>query len=260
MNSSAGDNSTAKTVNPFAPPPEPFHPPRLGIIHLLAWTAVTAVLLKISMAAGWLDSPTDELPRALRIFFTTTTSIYTMVLAAGVVGTSVIFRACLRGVPGRLQAGHWMLVTATVVTVFALPFWLVIPIAETYLDSEFSSFIFYSDIAVQSAAALLEAVLWLLATIRMREAFRWKALLGFFVVRDATLCIIYLGAIFSYSLFDLASLPVGAAIGLLALPLVVLIDLWHCVQRDWLHWLGVAIIITFEVLSIAQFLAMKLLY
>ena len=74
MDSSASDNSTAKTVNPSAPPSELFHPPRLGIIHLLAWTAATAVLLKLMMAAGVFNLPSDELPRAMRIYSITTLS------------------------------------------------------------------------------------------------------------------------------------------------------------------------------------------
>ena len=123
MNSSAGDNSNAKYVGPFGPSPELFHPPRLGIIHLLAWTAVTAVLLKLMMALEFF-SPPDELPRAMRIYSVTTLSTDMMILAAGVVGTSVILCSRLRCITGRLQAGHWMLVTTTVVSVFSMPLYL----------------------------------------------------------------------------------------------------------------------------------------
>ena len=86
------------------------------------------------------------------------------------------------------------------------------------------------------------------------------------VIRNAIRCLISLCLILIlffkmpfYSLTDLAELPVGSAIGLVGLPLVVLIDLRHRVPRDWLHWLGVAIVFTFEILSVTIFLASKLL-
>ena len=144
MNSSAGDNSTAKPVGPFAPPPELFHPPRLGIVHLLAWTAVTAALLKLSVAAGGPDLPSDYHSGERQIFFTITGSMaHMMILAAGVVGTAVILRARLRGVTGRLQAGHWMVVIVTVASGFRSPLWLLWSVLNDYLAPGFSSFAFY---------------------------------------------------------------------------------------------------------------------
>ena len=53
--------------SPFAPRSpfaEHYRPPRLGIIHLLAWTAATAVLLKFSMAMEMIGS--TEGPRGIR--------------------------------------------------------------------------------------------------------------------------------------------------------------------------------------------------
>ena len=93
----------------------------------------------------------------------------------------------------------------------------------------------------------------------MREAFRWKALFGFFIVRTAVWYVVVFGSIFIFQLRYLDNLPVGSSIVFFALPLVVLIDLRHRVSRDWLHWLGVAIIFIFAVLSVVQFLAFKLL-
>ena len=251
MNSSAGDNSNAKYVGPFGPSPELFHPPRLGIIHLLAWTAVTAVLLKLMMALGFF-SPPDELPRAMRIYSVTTLSTDMMILAAGVVGTSVILCSRLRCITGRLQAGHWMLVTTTVVSVFSMPLYLWLFVLNDYPDY------FYN--ACQVARELLEATLWIIATIRMREAFRWRALLGFFAVSDVISYIFYGGgSIFIYRLFGPTILPIGPTISIIgsaivffALPLVVLIDLRHRIQRDWLHWLGVIIVFVHEVLPMAS--------
>ena len=258
MNSSAADNSTAKTANPLTPPPEPFHPPLLGIIHLLAWTAATAVLLKLAMAAEWSGSLSDDYSRVVQIFYITTLSIDMMLLAAGVVGTVVIFRSRLRGSTGRLQAGHWMLVIATAVSIFALPSYLRLFVLNDYPDY------FYN--AYQVARKLLGATLWIIATIRMREAFRWKALLGFFAVKNAILCIVSFGNVFIYRLFGLTILPsgptisiIGSAVVFFALPLIVLIDLRRHVQRDWLHWLGVAIIIVPEALPAIHFLVSMLL-
>ena len=263
MNSSAGDNSTAKTVTPFATPPEQFHSPRLGIIHLLAWTAAAAALMKLAMALGWLGSLLGDVSRLLRIIFITVNSVQLMAFAASIVGTAVILHARFRGVPGRLQAGHWMLVVATSASVLTLLLWVLLSVGHDFLVSESPWLAYYCLLAIQGSTNLLLAILWLVVILRMRESPRWKALFGFFVARNVICCFIYLVAIFFetpfYSFRDLAEQPVGSAVGLFALPLVVLIDLRHHVSRDWLHWLGVAIIFTFEAICIAQFLAMKFL-
>jgi len=105
--------------SPFAPGSPPFVeyycPPRLGIIHLLAWTAATAVLLKFSMAMEMIgNAAIDVMSPAQQVFDQTIRFVYTTVQAAGIVGTSVLLLGKIRGAPGRLHPGHWIMSIDTV--------------------------------------------------------------------------------------------------------------------------------------------------
>jgi len=97
--------------SPFA---EYYRPPRLGIIHLLAWTAATAVLLKFSMAMEMLGdrgiaSTSPELDIAVQAY----RFMYSAAHAAGIVGSGVLLLARIRRLPGRFQPGHWLVLVET---------------------------------------------------------------------------------------------------------------------------------------------------
>jgi len=79
------DPSSSPVGSPFA---AHWRQPRLGIIHLLAWTAFTAVLLKVSMGFNMFldgaESPPLDPPAHVLEFIETTAH------AAGLVGANLL--------------------------------------------------------------------------------------------------------------------------------------------------------------------------
>ena len=112
----AATDFTAPVEPPVAPisaEPEYIQPPRLGIIHLLAWTAVAAVLFKVNaalllLAKGNSAVVAPDVPvQAIGI------ADFTL-MAAGIVGLAVLVRAWLRRQPARLAPGHWILICTVI--------------------------------------------------------------------------------------------------------------------------------------------------
>ena len=104
----------AEGTSPFAPPPQYFRPPRLGIIHLLAWTAATAVWLKFFVASQRRLRYDGPVRRVLTPSHHAIQFVNAAVIGAGVVGATVILLGKARGESGRLQPGHWFVLIETV--------------------------------------------------------------------------------------------------------------------------------------------------
>lgn len=190
----------ATTGRRATPSPELFHPPRLGIIHLLAWTGVTAVLMKVMTGAGWLDSMSDHFSGWIRILFTANSVIQMAALAGGVVGTSVILRARYRGIGGRLQAGHWIVTNTTVTSCLGLTVYLAISIMAAWLKTQsylvspsIHQIVFFSSMAAVQFAL---SALWVVAAIRAREPAYWKATFAFLSVCSLGGGLLYLSIAF----------------------------------------------------------------
>ncbi len=108
----AAPNDATPAGAPVAPiPTEPdyLQPPRLGIIHLLAWTAVAAVLFKGDAASRLLakermsDLSGNLLQQVAGLLDLT-------LIAAGIMGLAVLACSRLRRQPGRFAPGHWILI------------------------------------------------------------------------------------------------------------------------------------------------------
>ena len=243
------------------PSPELFHPPRLGIIHLLAWIGVSAVLLKVMAGAGWFGHFPDHFSRWIRIFFTTNGVIQMAKIAAGVVGISVILRARHRGIGGRLQAGHWIVINTTVTACLSLILVLAITMMEYWLKT-LSSRIYpstYQIVLFSSMAAwqFILAALWVVVAIRAREPAYWKAVFVFLSVCSIANGFMYFPIAFFSSLASLFRLPISASLTLIIIPVVVLVDSARRMKRDWIHWLGIAIIVLTSISSVMQFVALS---
>ena len=246
--------------SPFAQQPEPFTAPRLGIIHLLAWTAVTAVLLKIYLAAGYFELPSEEFSKAERIYSYVRMTLLLLLVSASVVGTAAIFLSKLRGATGRLQPGHWLVVIYAFITVLTLPAWILIFVYKTQLEALSGNAFFYLYYFLYGGINLLFAFLCLIATIRIKDAFRWKFMLGFFVFTSVMKGFLYFSIVLSFSLYKLAMLPIEDVLIIFILPVVVTIDLARRAQRDWIHWLGIAGVLIGAIMRIGEFIALKLFY
>lgn len=230
-----------------------FQPPRLGIIHLLAWTAATAVLLKLWMAVDMLrGTDAGSMGQAAEVFQQASRIIYNTVLGAGIVGTGVVLLGKLRGAPGRLQPGHWLLTIETLATLLTLLCWLSYTLLlEKRSELDYSPTTFVWLLVYLGIKKLLQAVAYFVVTGLVRDALRWRVALFAMGVGVAIEGLAYICMAFWLELWWLVSFPLGQFIAGAVLLVTVLLDLPARRLRDWVHWLGVALIATFVGMWIA---------
>ena len=85
------------------------HRPQFGIIHLLLWTAASAVLLKLHVAMGL---GAVQGTRGLRAYAWVRRSFevgQVILVAAAFTGTCLLVQLRMRGVISQFQPGHWIL-------------------------------------------------------------------------------------------------------------------------------------------------------
>ena len=235
----------------------PIKVPRLGIIHLLAWAAVSAVLLIVLISIGFFSNKTDEHQQRHLLGIILEALFRILPFAAGVVGSVVIVRAKLRDRSGPLQPGHWILL----ITSFSLVSELVITLVFTAMrqcfgDLEFpTAYITY----VSGIIPLATAVFYLVATMRLDDLLRWKIMFcGFAFFYVVVGFAMLLGPIVSKTIFYLALIPLAPLLVFL-FPFNVVNDIVSKVHRDWLHWLGIAIVAIRVIEEISGFIVPRLL-
>jgi hypothetical protein len=256
------DTVQASLVTPpdFAYPAQP----PMGVGHLMLWMAGSGVLLMLYR--GVFEFPDSSLsPTWVRPYqfviatissFVGGISIASLILAA--------YRPVTRGVSFPCQPGHWLMVAQGFVTVIHfLGLVLIKAISDT---SELSvTFNFLSSIAAHGICS----VLFILICIRLRDALHWKL---FFVVAagaQALLTMAFLGmwstrflnARFTSLEFQLSS-SVLTLVPILLLILTVIIaaiDIRYRRQRDWLHWVGVAVQAASLLISVGAHLCVTIL-
>ena len=234
--------------SPFA---EHYRPPRLGIIHLLAWTAATAVLLKFSMAmemigsAGGSTAPVSAFQQVLGLIFSTAH-------AAGLVGTAILFLAKVRGLPGRFQPGHWLVLVASVTwLVFQLIWFLqVLAMRAGFYDHFGPSWI----LVLVGLTAVLCGGVYFYLTLASKDGRRWKTCFGVLAVVDVMWGLSFLGFCVLDMPWLLNSYVFGSLIEGSTTLVIVIVDLRRGPRRDWLHWLGPTMIGTGALVGVAPWL------
>ncbi len=197
---------------------EHFCPPRLGIIHLLGWTAALAVLLKFGVAAQGQFAQGEV--RGLNIFFECTRFVVMLAQSATLVGFTVLARAWWRGMQGRLQPGHWMTALHAFSTLTQYSFMLLLLLVGG--GDKIPGLVIWVSCNMVLAGA------WVYAAREVRDGRRWKVLFWCFAV----------SYFLQFCVFPL--LPV-----LLAVLLVTAVrDFRSGIRRDWIHWLGVGVLAT----------------
>lgn len=245
--------------SPFAEQPdqspsvEQLHVPQFGIIHLMLWTAVTAVLLKVLMALmGDLDS---QLPAEFYWISRISATGYAILWASGLVGTGVLLRLRSYRILGRLQPGHWLVLITTLEFALqvarSLVFWLLQRVAGVGAGS--------ASIVQISAAVMnfLIAAVSVLAFVKLRDTRRWKMFFGvkaFATVATAVAMVVLLvtmlfpaalspgTSFFVWIRWISVCMTIWSVAVFLMFVVVVGLDLWRRATRDWLHWLGVGIV------------------
>jgi hypothetical protein len=237
----------AEGRSPFA---EQLCVPQFGILHILILTAITAALLKFNAAVeiALLRGIDSEF---YRWWIMTTHSIGAVVLAAGLVGSGVLWRVKCWSVVRRLQPGHWIVLIGTLDStlwwlVWRPVFLLLVPHHQMMLSAYLLSL---------TVLGLPVAAAFIYATIRLNDARSWKILLGSKAVGEgaaaltAGLSLLFQLAFHTenarYSIvtvIDNATI-FWSALCLVALLVAVVLDIARRASRDWLHWLGVATLV-----------------
>lgn len=97
-----------RVSSPFA---EQFRVPQFGIIHLLIWSTVTAVLLKYYLAIAD-ESSFQESPVQLWLI-RISQSLSAILVGSIVIGSGILIRARCYKMLRRLQPGHWLVLVVT---------------------------------------------------------------------------------------------------------------------------------------------------
>jgi hypothetical protein len=261
-----GGDLPGPEVAPGQPPADDhFGPPQLGIIHLLAWMTVTAVLLKLSLAINsFHHSALSE-----TVFSKVMNSASAAVYAAGIVGFAVLVRAWRRGSMGRLQPGHWMiLILAIVIIVWFVDFAIVSLLKQTELLPLLQPSTLYQVIMCMLSVLLVSSALWFWAARRTADGRRWKALFGLYCASSAIEWFEYLSVAlgplsyfrdFTYLVGQFNSCALLVAL-LVATLTTVLLDCARGPRRDGLHWLGVAVSLCALLIRIAPQIWFRFFY
>ena len=234
-----------------------YQPPRLRILHFLIWTAVTAVLLKFNVAI----TATQQAPTGGSVAVQAVSSAWSILLAAGFVGLGVMVVSRLRGSPGRLQPGHWILVAEASVHACTLPLSLAFFFIQAARELK-SSVLWFSiaSFGLFSLAVLVRGGLYLLAAHRTRDDLRWKATFTILGLMALLLAIAYgwYALNLSHLAYAFSDYIFWAQFVICLHPVVVLIVSLVAIigglraGRDWLHWLGLAMLGGMAALQIAR--------
>jgi hypothetical protein len=249
-------------AEPLAPSPfvEPLRVPQFGIIHLMLWTAATAVLLKLYLAlTGELNA---QMPAGYYWMSRVSTALQAIVWASALVGSGVLIRLRFYTMLTRLQPGHWLVLIATLEFVVLLVtlsiYWLLKSVEGVGMTAWI--------LIVQALMSSLVAAPAVLAFVKLRDTKRWKIFMG--VKAVAAVATVALTVLFTINVFFRTSLyspggssflwmnAISVCMGIcyvavfIMFVVAVALDLWRRAARDWLHWLGVGIVGSSYVLSL----------
>jgi hypothetical protein len=231
-------------------------PPRLGIIHLLAWITVAAVLFGIEKQAMSRDrgffgaESTSFLYHGLNF-------VQLTAISAAVTGMAVLLRWQRRAHPAPFAPGHWMLI------------WYCLSSVSNYALSMFwriwqRSLDMYD---VRSGELLVEAVLVLIgafqvivlasAAIRYKSVRGWRRIFILFAICTGLNTVAIFAS--SWSLLFRGFAILGYVIAYPVFAIYSVRDFFR-VRRDWLHGLGVAVVIIEALMRIGLFLTWRLIW
>jgi hypothetical protein len=244
-----------------------FRPPRLGWSQLAAWVAITVVLMA---ARPWVMKLESELEPTVSIvdswghgFNVAVYLLRSMMQAAGLVGAVTLLHSWSRGSRGRLQPGHWLVLgqclKAWVRTLLssAIAFLVLSGVVGEHLDM---AAVYHLTVGFFLGAS---AVVYLVGMIRCHDGRLWKGLFGTLSVSNAIAAwgqvVIMLrerspeptrASSLEEVTWMVASGVFLGAVLLFATALIL--DFRRRDQRDWLHWLGVAMLIAGPTLLLAE--------
>ena len=223
-------------VDVFGPGPQP----RLGIIHIMLWTAGVAIALSAYLATREIyQYNRDEYP-----FMQVLQVGHSLVSGAGLACLAVFLGRKWRGIPFPVHPGHWLLLMSGIISAIHLPVRGAILFAlGTPLGIAGELHRFQAEMGIRGTALGAGALAWFFVALRFRTNTRWTCFFGVLAAADALMGSIYgLVAIGNFRIWEIAySVEALCALCVPAYLLVVALrDLSAGARRDWLHWTGLA--------------------
>ena len=218
-------------------------PPRLGIIHVLAFLTLAAGVILPNALAHYYgkNTPVPNVPPGARVVWAGLQINMNLCRAASWVGLGVLVFCRIRRIPGRLQPGHWVLLLQSIAMIFGF---LWEKTSYLWFGSMSDTIKLHSMIKLQSILAgyvmFLVVVAYVLLIVFLREAISWKALFASLAVMFAASGLFYFDQgmqVWMHYSFSRIMLALSSVV-LFVLVVTLALDRRNYPIRDWLHWLG----------------------
>ena len=223
--------------------PDKFHVHWVSRLQILLWIATTAILLAIDIARDMAFGRvvTQVGPWTTYVLH----GVSAVLLGAVLVAAGVLVRISRFTWNDRLQPGHWLIMNSAAVGVLGVllsPLW------------QYDATVGYQAGWVTLGAtvcSLMSAALFWFATTRLPEAEQWTGSFRVFALAHLFGALMTISFSLSTPLNLLSGLLVAALMFLAAVSALlalisflssVVTDLRTKGHRDWLHWLGVAVV------------------
>lgn len=261
-------------ISPPAAPVEWYEPPRLGIIHLLAWVTIAAMLMKFDLAVGSPQIGRPNHSESFNLAVKLIDAANSILSAACLTGGAVFWCDRFRRKPGRIQPGHWIVAINACLFVMELalrPLEASLPNGGEPGESRIIVIFL-----VFLAAVVPVCLAFFFAAYRLPEPRRWKCALALQGLEYLGYSLTLIMNLLLFRKFFEPALSPSSQIyayvnrltdgldylGLIIaayLVLICAIDFWKRRRRDWLHWLGAASPIIATLLYILGKVAIALL-
>jgi len=238
--------------------------PRMGIIHIMLWTAGTAVILTLYRNAAVLsDSEFEQ-----GVFRQVTTLIWSMIAGIGLCGVFVWVMRRRAGLAFPVHPGHWVLVVGGALSLAYALIWLV---WAAVIDDNNRWFTLLRC-AYALASLLAMGMFWFSAWRTLGPSY-WVVFLGVVASRNGLVAL----ELVLYSCFDrwfpLTIVADGWHLFIIIIEIVIIIEITQVVvmvtclfkdrrvrvRRDWMHWAGMVVVLSSALLTIAQRVYFQLL-
>jgi hypothetical protein len=256
---------TPSDLPPNSPKSTQFHVPQFGIIHLLAWTAMTAVLLKTCQAASWCNLSNDEvvLPIAsLPVGGKIIVAAFAIIFAAGIVGYAVLLRARCWLFFGRLQPGHCLVLVSITVGVFYLLL-ATIPAVSFHLTQTPIATWAWAWLIMVAQAVIAGIWLWAGTEMNFFASLTWRSVFRVLSIYRFTFALIVIflsiavcehsgGAAGMLLMLTIMAVVFIVSFAIMSLLLfgAIISDLRNRNLRDWLHWVGILLLFVGQVAEV----------
>ncbi len=205
--------------------------PRPGIIHMMLWTAGTAIALTIDRMAQDLvpekSSPFDSIQPGI-------SATWAVVIGPAIAAWAILVRRRIRGIRFPTEAGEWLLLVSGADFVFSQFCAITGRLTEDTeaMQSEWLLLWF-------GVAHLFPAIAYVIAALYNRQPRSWMVCFSLIATVRFLMCLplfaISFGVLWPYLTFG--------SFSFLCLPLVVLVTIAVDIRRrrryGWLHWVGV---------------------